>query len=306
MRVVVTEPVHPDTLAQLAADGHEVIDRPADPRAAMAGAEAALVRTFRMGADLFAAAPGLRMIAKHGAGVDNIDLAAARAAGITVANTPGANAGSVAEQAMMLMLALARGLHAQEAASRPDPALVIRDLSGRRLTLVGWGASAQALATLARAFGMEIAVVLPRLAGGRTPEGHPVAKSLAAALPVTDVLSLHCPLTPATRGMIGATELAALPQGALVLNTARGGLVDEAALAASLRAGHLGGAGLDVLDHEPTRADEPLRDVPGAILTPHLAGMGDRGFRAVGLAAARNISDFAAGRLRPEMTVTAP
>ncbi|MEI4473302.1 NAD(P)-dependent oxidoreductase [Frigidibacter sp. MR17.24] len=306
MRVLVTEPVHPDTLVDLAAAGHEVIDRPADLAAALAGAEAVLVRTVKLGADRLAAAPRLKIIAKHGAGVDNIDLAAARAAGIAVTNTPGANSGSVAEQAMMLMLGLARSLSAQRIAARPDPSIPIRDLQGRRLTLVGWGASAQRVAALAVAFGMAITVVWPRRAGGATDEGYPVAASLAEVLPVTDVLSLHLPLRPETRDLIGAAELAALPAGAIVINTARGGLIDEAALAEALRAGHLGGAGLDVLAVEPIRADEPLRNVPNVMLTPHLAGMGDRGFRATGLMAAQAIADFAAGRLDPKMTVVAP
>ncbi|MEI4486717.1 NAD(P)-dependent oxidoreductase [Frigidibacter sp. MR17.14] len=306
MRVLVTEPVHPDTLVELAAAGHDVIDRPADLMAALAEAEAVLVRTMKLGADRIAAAPRLKIIAKHGAGVDNIDLAAAKAAGIAVTNTPGANSGSVAEQAMMLILGLARSLSAQRIAARPDPAIAIRDLEGRRLTVVGWGASAQKVARLAQAFGMAVTVVWPRRAGGATDEGLPVAASLAAVLPVTDVLSLHLPLSPATRDMIGAAELAALPAGAIVINTARGGLIDEVALADSLRAGHLGGAGLDVLAQEPIRADEPLRDVPNVMLTPHLAGMGDRGFRATGLMAAGAIGDYLAGRLDPAMTIVAP
>lgn len=306
MKIVVTEPVHADTLKVLEAEGYEVCYRPDDLGRALEGAVAAVVRTVKFGAELMARAPELRMISKHGAGVDNIDLAAARAAGIAVSNTPGGNSGSVAEQAMMLMLACARSLSAQEAAHRPDPAIPLRDLQGRRLVLVGWGASAQRLAALAQAFGMQITVVWPRHAGGTTPEGYPVAASLAAVLPQADVLSLHCPLRPETRGMIGAAELAALPAGAIVLNTARGGLIDEAALAESLRAGHLGGAGLDVLEHEPTRPDEPLRGVPNLILTPHLAGMGDAGFRATGLMAAQNVADFLAGRLDPKVTIVPP
>lgn len=306
MRVLVTEPVHAETLARLAAEGHEVIDRPAAMAEALAVAEALMVRTFPVDRACLAAAPRLRFIAKHGAGVDNIDLSAARAAGVTVANAPGANAGSVAEQALMLMLALSRSLDAQRAARRPDPGIAIGDLAGRRLTLVGWGASARALARIALALGMGVQVVWPRRAGGATDEGLPVARSLAEVLPQTDVLSLHCPLNAETRGLIGAAELAGLPPGAVVINTARGGLVDEAALAAALRAGHLGGAGLDVIEVEPTRLDEPLLDVPNLILTPHLAGMGDGAFRQVGIEAARNVTDFAAGALRPEVIVLVP
>lgn len=303
MRVVVTEPVHADALAALAAAGHEVVDQPGDLPAALAGAGAILVRTRKLGAADFAAAPGLRIVLKHGTGTDNIDLAAARAAGVAVANTPGANAGSVAEQAMMLILALARSLQTQARSSRPDPAIAVRDLEGLRLTVVGWGASAHILARFATAFGMRLTVVWPRRAGGVTDEGHPVAASLAAVLPETDVLSLHLPLSPATAGLIGAAEMAALPPGALLINCARGGLVDEAALAAALISGHLAGAGLDVLEHEPIRADEPLRDVPNLILTPHLAGNGTRGFRNMGMQAVANLADFLGPGLRPDATV---
>jgi D-3-phosphoglycerate dehydrogenase / 2-oxoglutarate reductase len=131
-----------------------------------------------------------------------------------------------------------------------------------------------------------------------TPEGYRIAPALEAVLPETDVLSLHCPLTPATRHLVGAAALAALPAGAMVVNCARGGIVDEAALAAALQSGHLGGAALDVTEVEPLPADAPLRAAPRLILTPHAAALSEGAFRRMGMEAARNILDHAAGHPR--------
>jgi D-3-phosphoglycerate dehydrogenase len=181
-----------------------------------------------------------------------------------------------------------------------DPALPIADLAGRRLLLVGFGEIARRVAGLAAAFGMEVTVLSRSLAGSLTPEGYRVAHDLAVALPQAEVLSLHCPLTPATRGLIGAAELARLPDGALVVNTARGGLIDEAALA---EARHLGGIGLDVTEVEPLPADHPLQRRPEVILTPHTAALSAGAFRRMGLDAAQNILDYLAGRLDPAKTV---
>jgi D-3-phosphoglycerate dehydrogenase len=132
-----------------------------------------------------------------------------------------------------------------------------------------------------------------------------VAKDLHSALRQADVLTLHCPLTAQTRGMIGAAELALLPPGALVINLARGGLVDEAALAVALRSGGLGGAARDVTCVEPLPPDDPLRRAPRLILTPHAAGLGQGAFRRMGMDAAQNSLDHAAGRPRPGCTVVA-
>lgn len=290
-RVVVTEPVHPDAVALLRDAGWQVVGPPADPQPC----DALLVRTR----PLTAAEVGMaRMIAKHGVGVDNIPLDAARAAGVAVLNTPGANAGAVTEQTILLILALARGLDAQRAAAGAgarSPA--VRGVEGLRLTVVGLGDIGRRVAALGAGLGMAVTVVSRSLAGDRTAEGYRVA-TLAAALPQTDVLTLHCPLTPQTRHMIDAAALAALPRGAMVVNTARGGIVDEGALAAALHAGLLGGAALDVTEVEPLPADSPLRGAPGLILTPHSATLSDGAFRRMGIEAARNILDHAAGQPR--------
>lgn len=308
-RVLVTEPVHPDALALLRGRGLEVIDGAllsAGERAeVLAEVEAILVRTMVLPGAVMA--PPLRLVAKHGTGVDNIPLGAARAAGVTVANTPGANAGSVAEHALMLMLALAKRLGPMQARARAglpaDPAAGVCDLAGRRLLVVGYGRIGRRVAALAQAIGMEVHVFAPGRSGGRTAEGYRQWHDLGAALGIAEVLSLHCPLNEATRGLIDAAALARLPDGALLVNTARGGLVDEAALGHAAASGRLGGFALDVLECEPVPPEHPLLHSPIGIVTPHSAAISAEAFRRMGMEAARNVIDFLDGRLDPARIV---
>ena len=306
--VLVTEPVHRDALALLRAGGCVVTDGTTLDQgafeAALARAEILLVRILKL--DPARMAAPLRMVAKHGVGVDNIPLEAARAGGIVVANTPGANANAVAEHTLMLMLALAKSLPRMTAAAlrdgRPDRTARVVDLAGRRLLLIGFGRTAQRVAALAQAFGMSVTVMSPRLRGEVTHEGYRIARDLRDALQSADVLSLHCPLTPATQSLIGAAELALLPDGAYVINTARGGLINEAALAAAT---HLGGFAVDVVADEPIRPENPLLHAANGIVTPHSAAMSAEAFRQMGMDAAQNILDYLAGRLNPAHTVVA-
>lgn len=290
-RVIVTEPVHEDALALLRAAGWTV----EGPGAALTPAEALLVRTQTVPPEAVA---GFKVISKHGTGVDNIPLEAAKAAGVTVMNTPGANAAAVAEQTLMLMLAMARDLTGQLAGTRQG----VTGLEGRRLLVVGFGETGRRVVQAAMMLGLQVTVLTPR-PDQVASSGARAAQDLQSALRQTDILSLHCPLTPLTQGMIGAAELALLPPGALVVNVARGGLIDEAALADALHSGHLGGAALDVTQQEPLPADDPLRRAPRLILTPHAAGLGQGAFRRMGLQAAQNILDHAAGRPRADCTV---
>jgi D-3-phosphoglycerate dehydrogenase len=270
------------------------------PNAVLEPADALLVRTRPILADdvrLFS------MISKHGVGVDNIAMEAAAAAGVTVTNTPGANAGAVAEQALMLMLALARNLDGQRAAVGPgNPAPKVPGLEGRRLLVVGFGASGKRLAALAKALGMAVTIHSRDLKEARNL-GYPVAPDLHKALGHADILSLHCPLTPQTQNLLDAAAIACLPKGALVVNCARGGLIDEPALIAALETGHLGGAGLDVTVIEPLPLNAALRRAPNLILTPHAATLSDGAFRRMGMMAAQNILDFFAGRTKAEYTL---
>ncbi|MFD2367177.1 D-2-hydroxyacid dehydrogenase [Pseudoduganella sp. GCM10020061] len=223
--------------------------------------------------------PGLRLIAVAATGTDNVDVDAARARGIAVANVRDYAVETVPEHCFMLILALRRNLLAYRAdveAGRWEQSNrfclldhPIRDLAGSTLGIVGFGALGQAVARLARAFGMRVIVT------SRSPVADDSVEQLALdeLLRQSDIVTLHAPLTPDTRHKIGAGQLSLMKPDALLINTARGGLVDEAALAGALRDGRIGGAGFDVLSAEPPSPDNPLLQLrqPNFILTPHCA-----------------------------------
>ncbi len=250
---------------------------------------------------LDAAAPALRLVARHGAGIDGIDIAAAHARGITVTRAAGANSRSVAEHAMALMLAALKDLPAVAANMRAGlwekTSRMTRDVEGLTLGILGYGAIGSKVARFADAFGMRVIAYDPYLPPGPLPGPGERADGLAALLPRAAVLSLHCPLGAETRGMIGAAELAMLPQGAILVHTARGGIVDEAALLAALDSGHLAWACLDVFATEPLDAASPLRAHPRIVATPHLAANTPRGASAMACGAAESIIAVLAGRL---------
>lgn len=293
--VFVTEPIHPDALAMLDEHDFQIIG----PDAVLQPADALLVRTRVISASDVAK---YAMISKHGVGVDNIAMVTAEAAGITVMNTPGANSSAVAEQTILLMLALARNLDGQRAAVPGQPSPQVLGVEGRRLLIIGFGATGKRVAALAKALGMNVTIHSRDLKEARHL-GFPVAPDLHKALAHADVVSLHCPLTPETRNILDAAALALMPAGALLINCARGGLVDEVALIAALGTGQLGGAGLDVTVTEPLPMDAPLRDAPNVILTPHAATLSDGAFRRMGMMAAQNILDHFAGRAKAEYTL---
>jgi D-3-phosphoglycerate dehydrogenase len=228
-----------------------------------------LVQFVPVGARALQGANGLAGVVRYGVGLDNVDTRAAAAGGIAVASVPDYCVDEVADHTLALLLAVERKVVelAQETrgggwdfrVARP-----VRRLRGLTLGLVGFGRIGQAVAGRGAALGLEPLGFDPLVAEAE-------AASLEELLRRADVLSLHVPLTDETRGLIGARELALLPEGAVVLNTSRGGLVDEAALADALAAGRLRGAGLDVLADEPPAADHPLRTAPNVVLTPHTA-----------------------------------
>ncbi|MEW5963991.1 MAG: hydroxyacid dehydrogenase [Pseudomonadota bacterium] len=315
MRVVLlTEPIDEAGRAMLAARGDvEIVDGHglgADEMAhALARAHAIAVRVMPLPAELLAAARRLEVVAKHGVGVDNIDVAHCTARGIPVANTPGANAIAVAEHAMMLMLALAKDALRQDRAVRGGNwsgrlANTPFELHGRTLLVIGFGRSGQELARRARAFGMCVLAAGRSLDAGilAALEVEPVA-DWRAALPAADVVSINIPRPAGAGHMIGAAELAAMRRGALLVNCARGGIVDEAALAAALRDGQLAGAGLDVLGEEPPRADNPLLGLDNVMLSPHVAGNTGEAARRMAAATAANVLAAFDGRLDPACVV---
>jgi glycerate dehydrogenase len=244
--------------------------------------DAAFVFTnkHRLGEAEFEAAPALRYIGLTATGTDNVDLAAARARGIAVTNIRDYCSQSVAQHAIAMMLSLTQqltGYRRQVESGQWGRSgqfclfdYPIRELSGRSFGVVGWGALGQATARIAEAIGMR--VLVSARPGSQEPP-PPGRLPFQAVLREADVLSLHCPLTPHTRGLIGARELGLMKRDALLLNTARGGLVDAGALAEALRARRIGGAGIDVLEIEPPVDGNPLigLDLDNLILTPHVA-----------------------------------
>ena len=261
-----------------------LVDRPEALAAAVAGADALIVRNrTQVRGDLLAAARDLKVIGRLGVGLDNIDVAACRDRGIAVYPATGANDGAVAEYVVATAMLLLRGAYGATArvvaGSWPRNALMGREIAGKRLGLVGFGSIARETARRAAALGMTLAAHDPFVAADdpawNQASGPVQPMALDALIAGSDVLSLHVPLTAATRGLIDAAALARMPRGAILINAARGGVVDEAALAESLRAGHLGGAALDVFDREPldAAAGAVFADVPNLILTPHIAGV---------------------------------
>lgn len=255
---------------------------PDQVRDRIAGFDTVLTNKVMLGAPEFAASPDLRRIAVVATGLNNIDLDAARDAGIRVMNVTEYGRPSVAQHTLALILALAtrlldyhRDVQAGRWARSPQFCLMdhpIMELEGRTLGIIGYGDLGQGVAERARAFGMKILLgCRPGQAPGEV-DGYPRIP-LEELLPQVDVLSLHCLLTDQTRNLIGAAELKKMKPEALLINTSRGGLVHEQALADALRAGTIGGAGFDVLTEEPPRQGNPLLadDIPNLIVTPHSA-----------------------------------
>lgn len=263
--------------------------------------DAVLVRGSRpITARVLQAAPALKIIAKNGAGIDSVDLQEAARRGIAVAVAAGANADAVAEHAIALMLSLVRELPRLDRTVRAGgwegTGWQGRDFRGSVLGLVGYGAIGRGTARLAAALGAQV-LVFRR--GGGAADGFAVERDLDALLARADIVSLHCPLTEQTRGLMNAARFARMKKGALLVNTARGAVVDEAALVEALQDGQLGGAGLDTFETEPLRAGSALRELRNVILTPHVAGVTRQAALRVATTTARNIVDFLGGRALP-------
>lgn len=251
---------------------------------------AIIVRYGTITARIIDACKGLRVISKHGAGIDTIDVAAARARGIEVKAAAGANAAAVAEHTWALIMACAKGVVSLDARMRAghwDKAThKSLELNGRTLGLVGLGAIGQRVARAANAFGMSVTAHDPFA----SPSTDSVRLApLAEVLGSSDVVSLHCPLTPETRNMIDARSLAAMKPGVIIVNTARGGLIDESALIAALGTGQVRAAGLDSFQAEPLVGPHRFSGVQNVVLSPHIGGVTLDAYRSMGTAAARNI-----------------
>ena len=256
-------------------------------------------------------APHLRLICIAATGTNHVDLDAARRRGIAVCNVPGYATASVVQHVFALILALSTRLPDYQQALRAGRwqqssqfcllDYPIREIGGKTLGIIGYGELGQAVARVAEAFGMKVKVAQYREGQSRTPfiTGQ-IRLPLQELLPQVDILSLHCPLTPQTRGLIGPAELALMRPDALLINTARGGIVDEAALAAALCEGKLGGAGVDVLTQEPPAQGNPLlaANIPRLILTPHIAWASRESRQRLVDEVAANIRAFLQGEMR--------
>jgi D-3-phosphoglycerate dehydrogenase / 2-oxoglutarate reductase len=244
------------------------VDRPLDEEEMVElvrGCEGLVVGVDPVTARVLEAGP-LRVVVKYGSGMDNIDVATAERLGVRVSSTPGANARSVAELAVALLLALARNVATHDRGVRQGSwrRTTGVELAGKRLGIVGYGAIGREVAGIARrGLGMEVVAHDPLVAEAAVP-----LLPLDEVLATSDAVSLHLPLTEETRGLIGAGELAAMKPTAFLVNTARGGLVDEAALSDALQSGRLAGAALDGFEEEPLRAS-PLRALDNVVLSPH-------------------------------------
>lgn len=252
---------------------------------------AILVRYGKVPAAVMDAAPALRVISKHGSGIDVIDQAAAAERQIHVCSAPGANAAAVAEHTWALILNCAKSVLTLDARMREGfwdkSTHKSLELEGRTLGLIGLGAIGSRVARAGNAFGMRVLAYDPY--ARELPVGCEAARSLEALLAEADVVSLHCPLTEANREMLNTDTLALFKPGAILVNTARGGLINEAALAEALTSGRLQGAALDSFSVEPLTAPHRWQAINNVIISPHIGGVSDTSYVKMGTVAAQNI-----------------
>jgi D-3-phosphoglycerate dehydrogenase len=301
-RVLVTDEIDPEGLAVLRARPEiEVVERPTRPLPELldeiGSFDAFIGRSAtKVTGELLRHGDRLRVVGRAGVGVDNIDIPTATQLGIAVINAPGGNTVSVAELFFGVLLSLARHVARADRSMREGrwdrSKLGGVEIRNRTLAIVGLGRIGSEVARRARAFGMHLAAYDPFIAPGRFEElGVERVERLGDLLDRAHVLTVHTPLTPETRGMIGAGELARLPRGAFVLNLARGGIVAEDALMDALRSGRIAGAALDVYTTEPLAADHPLRQMENVILTPHLGASTTDAQRSVAIEACESVRD---------------
>ena len=310
--VLIAGKLHPAGLARIeGAEGFtfDYVEAISEPSYAplVDSADALVIRTQPLTAATVARASRLKLVSRHGVGYDAVDLEALARRRIALCIAGGANSLSVAEHAMTLILACAkRVLRADRAVRGGDwkwrDRLEAMEISGRALLIVGYGRAGRKLADMAKGFDMEVRAFDPFVAEGGWPPGSasPVA-TLAEGLAWADIVSLNAP--KAGKPLIGAQEFALLKPGAILVNTARGGVVDEAALGEALTEGRVAAAGLDVFDDEPPPASHPLLAFDQVILSPHIAGVTAEAAERMAVASVQNVIDFFAGRLDPSLIV---
>ncbi len=315
--ILVAGKLHPAGLALLAeaqAQGfsHDYVEEISEPSYAglMGGADALVIRTQPLSAATIARGERLRVVSRHGVGYDAVDLAALNARQIALTIIGDVNSVSVAEHAMMLMLAAAKRVNRANRAVR-DPGqwgwrnlLESREISGKRLLILGYGRAGRKLARMAAGFEMEVRAHDPWAERTGWPAGDVrPATDLLAALAWADFVSVHVPR--GDRPALGPDEIAAMKPGAVLVNTARGGVVDEAALALALREGRIGAAGLDVFEDEPPQPDAPLLALDQVVLSPHIAGLTLDCAERMAVSSVRNVLDFFAETIDRSLIVNA-
>ena len=275
-------------------------------------ADAIVVRTAVIDRAVIDAGKRLAIISRHGVGYDAVDIEAAAQRSIPVTITPLANSVSVAEHAMFMLLALAKNARENDSAVREDRFESARtsmkplDLAGRNLLIIGFGRTGSRVAPRALGFGMHVHAYDPYVDRAVVEAaGCTVVDDVHAILPEMDAVTVHTPLNDETRGVIGAKELASMKRTAFVVNTARGGVVDEDALVDALEGKRIGGAGLDVFEVEPAppRPDHPLLAFDNVIVSPHCAGVTVESSMRMAEYSVRNVLDCFDGRLDPEVVV---
>ncbi|TXM88321.1 hydroxyacid dehydrogenase [Methylobacterium sp. WL30] len=307
--VLLTNPIHPDAVAMLAPYARVVVapDTAASSLRALAPDAAGMIVRAQLPDDILDHAPKLRGIVRHGVGLDFVPLAAATARGIPVANLPGSNTGAVAEYVLSALLALRRRLADVDAGLRRDGWLAAKtrandlaEIGGTTLGILGMGEIGRRVAGIARhGFGLRV------LGASRTASDHgglvePV--DVATLFSGSDAVVIACPLTDATRGLVDAALIGQMRPGAVLINVARGPIVVTDAVVAALNAGRLGGAALDVFEHQPLAPDHPLHACPNLLLTPHVAGTTATSLRAMGLGAVEEMLRILSGE-RPRNLV---
>ncbi|WP_256432964.1 hydroxyacid dehydrogenase [Martelella soudanensis] len=312
--LVTRDRIHPDAVAMLGEAGFECLFSPPYATgeevvrtASEARVDAIMVSQGRITREVIAASSALKVIVKHGSGVNNINLAAAEDLSIPVYRAVGANARSVAEHTIALILSLLKSLPQLDKATKSGEwmksSFIGRDIKGARLALVGLGVIGREVATLAKGLGMEVSAFDPGCdAEARDTLGRDnitLVSAIEDMLGEADIVSLHCPLTSKTRHLVDRRFLAALKPEAVLINTARGGIVDEEALAEVLIAGEIAGAGIDSFEQEPPPASLSLWGAPNLIVSPHAAGLTPGAERAMATTAAQLIIDHLAGKTIP-------
>jgi D-3-phosphoglycerate dehydrogenase len=309
--VVLAGAIHPDGRALLETQARVVVcdeETEAPFVKAAAGADGILFRVRpRCTESLMAACAKLRVVGRHGAGLDTIDIPAATRLGVAVVHAPGANAQSVAEHALMLMLVCAKRTMLVDRATRKGDWSARRggnvELAGKTLGIVGVGNVGRKVAKLGAALGMRVLAYDKYLADEEVRRrGAEPVESLEALLPRVDVLTCHTPLTDETRAMINPATLALMKRGAILVNTSRGPVHDERAVFEALAKGQLGAAGLDVFEEEPSPVDNPIFGLPNVVCSQHVAGVTVEATRAIGMQVAAEMLRVLRGE-RPEVLV---